>query len=133
MNRPLPISNAYTRPFWKAAAEGRLSLPRCQHCTRLHCPPAPRCPNCSSDALAWETLSGQGHLIGWTVVHLDTLPGVPSPFAPCAVELIEQAGLRLNALAAVVNEPLRALNTAVQITFGPPVTNEIAFPKVRLR
>ena len=132
MTRPLPITNAYTRPFWKSAAEGRLSVPRCAQCGRLHWTPAPRCPQCSSDALKWQTVSGRGRLIGWTTVHLDVLPGVPPPFTLCAVELNEQQGLILSALVDSSQGATLKLGSEAQIEFEPPATCDIALPLITI-
>ena len=35
-NKPLPPITPQSRPFWEAARERRLLLPRCDHCGTFH-------------------------------------------------------------------------------------------------
>jgi uncharacterized OB-fold protein len=43
---------------------------RCQDCSTLYLPPRPLCPNCHSENLSWEPLSGSGTLVAFTTVHI---------------------------------------------------------------
>jgi uncharacterized OB-fold protein len=63
------MSNPATVPFWAAAAEGRLVLPRCLDCGHLQWTPQPACPRCLGERLDWFTCSGNGVLYSSTVVH----------------------------------------------------------------
>ena len=44
--RPLPYPDHLTGPYWAAAREGVLSLPRCEDCGEAHFYPRPACPFC---------------------------------------------------------------------------------------
>jgi len=48
----------------------RLMAVRCADCGTLYLPPRPRCPRCGDAALAWVELSGRGHLVAYTVIHI---------------------------------------------------------------
>lgn len=65
---PLPVPDAASRPFWRAAAGGTLALPRCGCSARFLFPPPSRCPRCLGDAFQWVALSGRGRLWSWTEV-----------------------------------------------------------------
>jgi uncharacterized OB-fold protein len=93
--RPLPIEDQDSKPFWDAARERRLELPRCRDCGKFHFPPRPRCPNCLSPALDWVELSGRGQIYSFTVIHVPVARGFEIPYAVAQVELEEQAGLRV--------------------------------------
>lgn len=76
-SRPVPVVNAWARPFWAAAREGRLVLQRCRECGRHVFYPRIACPHCQADALEWVAASGRGTLYSYTVVHANA----PSAFA----------------------------------------------------
>ena len=67
--RPLPSPNALTEPYWQAAHQRELKLPRCESCTKFHFYPRSACPHCGSTALAWQAVSGKGEVYSYTVVH----------------------------------------------------------------
>lgn len=53
--------------FARSLAQGRLELPRCAICEALIWYPRARCPQCMSEDLRWEILSGNGTLYSYTV------------------------------------------------------------------
>lgn len=65
---PLAASHPHGRPFWEAASQGVLLLPRCRACGRAHWYPRPFCPFCHADGIAWEQASGQGTVLAFTAV-----------------------------------------------------------------
>jgi uncharacterized OB-fold protein len=68
VNVNVPVTSA-TTPFWDAAREGRLVLPRCQRCGRAHWYPRHTCPFCASRDLTWVPAEGSGTLETFTVVR----------------------------------------------------------------
>ncbi|WP_042412778.1 Zn-ribbon domain-containing OB-fold protein [Streptacidiphilus anmyonensis] len=87
----LPEPDAFTQPYWDAAAEGRLLLRRCQACGRPHHYPREFCPYCWSEDVAWEQASGRATLYTWSVVHANDLPPFRDrlPYVAAVVELAE--------------------------------------------
>ncbi|TPM24093.1 zinc ribbon domain-containing protein [Mesorhizobium sp. B2-3-5] len=85
-----PTITALTAPFWNAAAEGRLTIQRCEDCGEAVFYPRPICPHCWSKRLVWQDASGKGRLKSFSEVHK---PGHPGwlPAAPYVVGLIELA------------------------------------------
>jgi uncharacterized OB-fold protein len=71
---PQPEPNGDSRPYWDAAAQGRLVIRACKACGALHFMPRNQCPQCWSDRLEWVDSKGQG-----TVYSLSTLHRAPSP------------------------------------------------------
>lgn len=67
--RHLPIPDADSEPFWRAAREGRLVCRRCTACGHAYHYPRARCPRCLSAATEWIDLSGEGTVYSYTVVH----------------------------------------------------------------
>ncbi|MFH9722967.1 Zn-ribbon domain-containing OB-fold protein [Streptomyces sp. NPDC017254] len=86
-----PDVDAFTRPYWDAAAEGRLLLRRCVACDRVHHYPREFCPHCWSEDVVWEPASGRATLYTWSVVHRNDLPpfGGRVPYVAAVVDLAE--------------------------------------------
>lgn len=73
MRFDLPGTDAFTRPYWDAAAEGRLLIRCCAACGRAHRYPREFCPYCWSEDVGWEEVSGAATLYTWSVVHRNDL------------------------------------------------------------
>ncbi|MFA7249236.1 MAG: Zn-ribbon domain-containing OB-fold protein [Dehalococcoidia bacterium] len=68
--KPIPDPEQYTaKPFWDGCREGRLMLPRCLTCNRVHFYPRVLCPHCHSDRLEWVECSGEGYIHTFAVQH----------------------------------------------------------------
>jgi uncharacterized protein len=87
----VPEPDAFTRPYWDAAAAGRLLLRRCRTCGRAHHYPREACPHCWSEDVVWETASGRATLYTWSVVHRNDLPpfDARTPYVAAVVDLAE--------------------------------------------
>ena len=66
---PLPSPNALTAPYWQAALQRELKLPRCEDCGKFHFYPRSACPHCRSQRLTWAQVSGKGEVYSFTVVY----------------------------------------------------------------
>ncbi|MFD7665432.1 OB-fold domain-containing protein [Streptomyces sp. NPDC059788] len=89
----LPETDAFSRFYWDAAAEGRLLLRRCRAdgCGAAHHYPREFCPRCWSEDVGWEEASGRATLYTWSVVHRNDLPpfGERVPYVAAVVDLAE--------------------------------------------
>ncbi|GAU67485.1 hypothetical protein SSP35_05_00520 [Streptomyces sp. NBRC 110611] len=89
----LPEVDAFTRPYWEAAAAGKLLLRRCRAagCGTAHHYPREFCPYCWSADVVWEPASGHATLYTWSVVHRNDLPpfGDRLPYVAAVVDLAE--------------------------------------------
>lgn len=94
-DRPFPPRvSSFTRPFWDALADGRLTTTRCEACGLPGFPPRPVCRACWSRAMRWETLAPGGTLYSFTRVHV--VPGAFAADAPYAIGIVDlHAGPRL--------------------------------------
>ncbi|WP_448203795.1 Zn-ribbon domain-containing OB-fold protein [Azospirillum sp. sgz302134] len=91
------VTDAWTKPYWDAAAEGRLAIPRCAGCGTFRMPPTPFCPRCRSQALDWVAVSGRGTLYSYSVVERAIVPDMEQavPYVTAVVELADAGGVRL--------------------------------------
>ncbi|MGE4650360.1 MAG: OB-fold domain-containing protein [Myxococcota bacterium] len=102
--RPRPAIEAHTAPFWQAARQHQLVLPRCTACDELQFPPEASCRRCGAPDFEWIPASGRATLYTWTLCHPPLLPffSKHAPWAVAAVELEE--GLRM--VTRVADVPL---------------------------
>jgi uncharacterized protein len=68
--KPVPNRGTNTGPFWDGTKAGKLMLPRCQECNRVHWYPRFICPFCHSSNLEWIEGSGEGTIHTFAVQHL---------------------------------------------------------------
>lgn len=112
---PTPPYNPEAGPFWRAAAEGRLVLPRCDGCGHHVWYPRAWCPVCGSDDVTWVELSGYGTVYAVTVLHRGMGPWAnAAPFAVAYVELAEGPRILTNVVtddptAVRIGDPVRAI------------------------
>ncbi len=94
--RPLPWPTPGTRPFFDAARERRLILPRCPRDGWFFYPRS-HCPRCLGRDWSWEQASGLGRVHAFTIDRLGHTPGL-SALAPYAIAIVELAeGPRMTA------------------------------------
>ena len=86
--RPVPEPTATTRPFWEAAADGKLVVQRCLACGHLRFPPGPVCTECLDERAEWTHLSGLATVLSHLVFHQGY--GVPwSATLPYSVVMLQ--------------------------------------------
>jgi uncharacterized OB-fold protein len=95
---PLPdVTDPLTAPYFAAAANGELRVPRCDGCGRYVWYPAEQCAECGARAMPWVRVAGTGTLFSWAVVRRAFLPAFADkvPFVSALVALSEDPGVRL--------------------------------------
>ncbi|MBI3227621.1 MAG: OB-fold domain-containing protein [Mycolicibacterium cosmeticum] len=131
--RPLPVPDELSAPYWAAAAEHVLTVARCRQCATLTLPPEVICGACGSTdpGYTFTPVSGRAIVRSWTVVRQAFLPGFEVPFVLVDVELEEQSELRLiGRLVDGVDAELR-LGAHVRVAFED-LTSEISVPAFEL-
>ncbi|MGI5398272.1 Zn-ribbon domain-containing OB-fold protein [Streptomyces sp. CA-135486] len=112
-----PEVDDFTRPFWDAAADGRLLLRRCHACAKAHHYPREFCPHCWSEDVDWEPASGRATLYTWSVVHRNDLPpfGDRVPYTAAVVDLAE--GPRMMTEVVGCPESELSIGMELEVTF----------------
>lgn len=115
--KPLPVLDAWNKPFWEACRQHRLLMQRDRHADRFFYPPAPVSPFGASRDWEWAELSGFGSVQSWVVFHQKYYAGFADemPYAVVLVELDEGPRLMSN-LIGVSNDALR-IGQRVRVTF----------------
>lgn len=99
--KPLPKPSPTSRPYWDAARRHELQLQHCGACGKYIYYPRPRCPNCMSDDLKWERVSGRGQLYSYTIVRrASTRSFADGPYVLAIIELDEGPRMTTNLIAA---------------------------------
>jgi hypothetical protein len=89
--------DVFTKPFWDAAVEHRLVIPRCTSCGTFRLPPCAFCWSCQAQDVEWIEHDGSGAVYSFTVIHHPLLPELADsvPYVPAVVELPDTNGCRL--------------------------------------
>jgi uncharacterized OB-fold protein len=128
--KPLPVPDGDTRPYWDAAKRHELTIQRCTECGRHIFYPRSICPYCISSAIEWVHTSGRGTIYSYTVVHR-----APAQFVgdvPYVVALIDlEEGVRMMSNIPGALPPDVHIGANVEVMFDD-VTAEITLPKFRL-
>ena len=67
--KPIPSPDPVSQPFWDGAKAGKLMLPRCSDCNRVHWYPRVICPFCHSMNIEWVEATGKGTIHTFAVQH----------------------------------------------------------------
>jgi uncharacterized protein len=89
--------DSWTEPFWVAAADHRLTIPRCGSCGTHRMPPSPFCYVCQSQDVEWVAHSGNGFVYSFTVIRHAVIPTVADavPYVVGVIELDDASHVRL--------------------------------------
>ena len=115
--RPLPAITAENQFFWTSGADGLLRFQECESCDALIHPPQPVCRYCRSRELDVRTVSGYATLIGFTVSHRFTVPGLPTPYVVAQVAIEEDPRVRLTTNAVECDPDELELGMRMEVVF----------------
>ncbi len=117
MDKPRPLTDALTQPYWDAAAEGRLLVQRCASCDAYQWYPRAHCVACGAGEPAWVEAAGTGRLHTYSVLHKTPNPEfVPDlPYVLGIVELDE--GVRVSANVVGVDHAALSCDLPVRVVF----------------
>src|SRR5262249_23556136 len=95
--RVLPRPDRDSAPYFEAAAEGRLAVPKCSACGKFHWYPSQFCPWCGGSEIVWPTLSAEGRVFSYTIVSHAIAPWLASkvPYVLGLIDLVDAPGVRL--------------------------------------
>jgi uncharacterized protein len=133
--RPVPVPDESSAPYWSAAAEHVLAIARCSRCAELSHPPDIVCPRChhADPDFTFEPVSGEGTVRSWVILQQSFLPGFDAllPVVLVDVALDEQPDVRL--IGRLLNGPdaYVALGSRVRVAFED-LAPDIAVPAFTL-
>ncbi len=128
--KPKPRPAPESLPYWQAAKEHRLALPRCEDCEQFWFPPSRTCPHCLSGNFAFKDVSGRGKVFSYVTFHRVYRPAFAEevPYVVALVELEEGPRLLTNILG-VSHEDVRC-EMPVEVVFDD-YDEDISVPKFK--
>ena len=126
--KPPQTPSTLSRPYWEAAAEGRLVIQCCSACGKLRHYPRLLCDRCYSDAVTWKQATGRGAIHSWTVAHHAFHPSFAAelPYTLVTVDLeegVRALGRWRGDVALVIGLPVEgkfeAREGGVDLVFAP--------------
>ncbi len=123
--KPIPEYSAVTEPYWRAAAAGHFTLPRCDACYHVHFPPRRWCPHCWTDGLSWVEVSGRARVLTFSVVHQPPSENFQVPYVLAVVKLEEGPQMMCNIVGCAPSDVV--VDMDVKVTFEQ--RGEIALPQ----
>ena len=133
-DKPLPVPDPVTQPFWDGLKLGELRIQRCWACNDAVFYPRVVCPHCGSRKLAWTVCSGRGTVHAFTIAYRGT-PAAFKSEAPCVVAMVElEEGARLmtNLVGVEPSPETVKIGMPVEIVFDK-VTETVTLAKFRPR
>jgi uncharacterized OB-fold protein len=129
--KPLPVIDHDSAPYWEAARAGRLDIPLCGDCGKHHFYPRAICPYCHSDNLKFDTVSGRGVVHTFTIARRPAGPAFADD-VPYVVALIElEEGPRMMSRIQTDDPETVQIGARVEVTFVK-ATDEITFPYFKM-
>lgn len=128
--RPLPVPDHDTRPYWEAARRHELLIQRCRACGQHYFYPRSHCPHCLSDQTEWLRASGRGTVYSFTVTHRAPHPGFADrvPYTVALIELAEGPRIMSNVVGCPPDDV--RIGMPVEVDFED-VTPEVSLPVFR--
>ncbi|PYC48422.1 hypothetical protein DI396_05440 [Litorivita pollutaquae] len=131
IEKPLPVIDHDSAPYWEAAREGRLDIPLCGDCGKHHFYPRAICPHCHSDNLKFDTVSGRGEVHTFTIARRPAGPAFADD-VPYVVALIElEEGPRMMSRVQTDDPEAVKIGAKVEVTFVK-ATDEVTFPYFKM-
>jgi uncharacterized OB-fold protein len=126
--KPVPSPAPESEPYWNAAKQHRLELPRCNACKKFWFPPSQSCPHCLSADFSFVPVSGKGKVFSFVTFHRVYHPAFEQevPYVVALVELEE--GPRLLSNIVGVTPDKVACEMAVKVVFDD-VADGVSVPK----
>jgi uncharacterized OB-fold protein len=94
--------DSWSQPFWDAAAEHRLTMPRCAACGTFRWPAGPFCPKCHSQQVEWVP-PGQARIYSFTILPVPGDEATLRVRIPALVTFDDAPGVRL--VSALIDAP----------------------------
>ena len=128
--KPLPIINEDTAPYWEYCKKHELRMQKCKECENIRFPVSIVCPECHSMEAEWVKLSGKGKIYSFIVFRQAYHPAYKNdiPYAVAIIELEE--GPRMESTITGCKMEDIQVGMPVEVIFDD-VTEEIALPKFR--
>lgn len=126
--KPIPVPDEASEPFFEGAREHRLMIQQCAMCGTAHWPVKSRCSVCFSMDIAWVQASGKGTLYTFSLMYQIMHPGFASEVPYNVAEVDLEEGLRvISTIVGCSNADLR-IGMPLEVIFEA-ITEKVSLPK----
>lgn len=89
--KPIPLPDTESGPYWKGANEENFMFQRCQGCGKAQFYPRSLCSHCGTRRLQWEQAKGFGKVASFSVIHRAPTPAFKgsSPYVLALIDMDE--------------------------------------------
>jgi uncharacterized OB-fold protein len=128
--KPLPIINEDTKPYWEYCHQHELRMQKCKECGNVRFPSSILCPACHSMETDWEKLSGKGRVYSFIVFRLAYHEAYQNdiPYVVAIIELEEGPRMESNIIGCKIEDV--KIGMPVEVVFDD-VTEDVALPKFK--
>ena len=131
VQKPLPVVQEFSKPFWEATKVGKLLVQVCNSCKSKIFFPRDRCPECWSQELGWIEASGKATIYSFSI----TLEGVEKMFVedlPIVLAWVDlPEGIRMQSNIIECDPKDVEIGAEVELAFKK-LTDEITLPYFKL-
>jgi uncharacterized OB-fold protein len=123
-DKPVPIPDRDSAPYWEGVAQGELRLQRCSGCGAWRWPARAICNRCRSFAAEWVPVGGFGTVVAWVRTHHVFFKSFADdvPYVTLEVQLDEQDDIRLiGRFADPATEPFVGMRVKAACEGDPPL------------
>lgn len=127
-DKPIPVPNSETRPYWEGTRRHTLLLQTCDSCGHAQLYPRMLCTRCKAEALSWKPSSGKGVVYSYTIIRRAPSKAFKAdvPYVLALVQLEEGVRLMTN-IVGCAPEAVR-IDLPVKVVYDD-VTPEFTLPK----
>ena len=128
--RPVPVPDEASAPFFAGAARGELMLQRCRACGAFMWPVKSRCDNCLRPTVTWIQASGKGTLYSFVLMHQVYHPGFADEVPYNIVQVDLEEGLRITSNVVGCSNDSLQIGMSLEVTFDD-ITDEVSLPRFK--
>ncbi len=133
-DRPLPVADRDSAPWWAGVARHELRLQRCDDCATLRWPARAICNRCGSLDWSWAAASGRATVASWIVSHHAFSDAFAVPYVVVLARLDDQDDILIpGAYGGDADDPRLRVGQRVVVTFDDVAAPEGADPVSLLR
>ena len=129
--KPVPVVDADSRPYWDGAKQNKLMIQRCKKTGQTFLYSRVLVPGTDPDQIEWIEAKGTGSIYSYTIARRPAGPAFKEdcPYVIASIELDEGARILTNILT---DDPgSLKIGQKVQVTFDA-VTDDLTIPKFKV-
>jgi uncharacterized OB-fold protein len=128
--KPVPIPDEASQPFFDGAREHRLMIQQCTTCGAVMWPVKSRCDNCLRPTVTWIQASGKGILYSFVLMHQVYHPGFADEVPYNIVQVDLEEGLRITSNVVGCSNDSLQIGMSLEVTFDD-ITDEVSLPRFK--